>query len=240
MTLTERKRCDECKRAGGSLLSVFLKENQALDLEEECLSCGWRDGENYHQNQIRDVGFDQAKQEWEENRDSDLSKEIVKELDFHEKAQWEKCKEKIDKLFAPKTYTERKYCDQCQEETVHLKENEEKEIEEECLPCGWKDHVEYWKGERERDGIDYTKTRWEEVRDSELNQKVLLELTPQEKTQWDELVEETDKLFVPEKKKNEEKQNSSFQQYLPYIIGGVGIVAVIGLIIVLATNNRRR
>ena len=93
--------------------------------------------------------------------------------------------------------------------------------------------------ERERDGIDHTKTRWEEVRDSELNQKVLLELTPQEKTQWNELVEETDKLFVP-KKKEEEKQNSSFQQYLPYIIGGVGIVAVIGLIIILATNNRRR
>ena len=34
------------------------------------------------------------------------------------------------------TLTERKHCDECQEETVHLKENEEEEIEEECLLCG--------------------------------------------------------------------------------------------------------
>ena len=31
------------------------------------------------------------------------------------------------------TLTERKYCDECQEEAAHLKANEEEELEEECL-----------------------------------------------------------------------------------------------------------
>jgi DMSO/TMAO reductase YedYZ heme-binding membrane subunit len=51
-------------------------------------------------------------------------------------------------------------------------------------------------------------------------------------------VEETNKLFVSEKE--QPKQDSSFQQYLPYILGGIGIVAVILLIIILVTNNNRR
>jgi hypothetical protein len=70
-------------------------------------------------------------------------------MDFHEKAQWEEYKQKTNQLFAPQTYTERKYCDECQEETVHLKENEAEELEEECLPCSWKTQIEYWERERE-------------------------------------------------------------------------------------------
>jgi RNase P subunit RPR2 len=239
MTLTERKFCDECKRAGVTGFSLFLKKNQALGLEEECLFCGWRDEENYFPNRIEEVGFDQAKQEWEENRDSQLNKEIEKEMDFREKAQWEKFKEKTNKLFAPQTYTKRKYCNECQEETVHLKENEEEELEEECLACGWNTQIEFWERERERDGIEHTKKRWEEIRDSELNQKILLELTPEEKTRWDKLVKKTNQLFISENK--EENNNPSpFKKYLPYILGGVGIVAVIGLIIALVMNNNKR
>lgn len=67
----------------------------------------------------------------------------------------------------------------------------------------------------------------------------MLELTPEEKTRWDELVKATNKLFVKEEPEHKETR-SPFKEYLPYILGGVGIVAVIGLIIVLATNNRRR
>jgi hypothetical protein len=40
MTLTERKRCDKCKSTGVTGYSLFLKENPALEIEEECLSCG--------------------------------------------------------------------------------------------------------------------------------------------------------------------------------------------------------
>lgn len=32
--------------------------------------------------------------------------------------------------------TERKYCDKCEQITIHLKEESLEEIEEECLPCG--------------------------------------------------------------------------------------------------------
>ena len=238
MSLTERKICDKCKSAGVSGFSFFLKKNLAESIQEECcLTCGWRDGGKYWTNQIKEIGFDQAKQEWEDVRDCQLNKDIENEMDFLEKVQWEKHKKKINKFFAPKTYTERKYCDECQKETVHLKENEE----EECLPCGWKEQIEYWERERERDGIEHTKQRWEEIRDSQLNQKILLELAPEEKTRWDKLVKKTNQLFVTEKEnKKQQKQDSSFQEYLPYILGGVGIVAVIGLIIVLATNNNRR
>jgi RNase P subunit RPR2 len=151
MTLTERKICDKCKSAGVTGFSLFLKENLAEGIQEECcLTCGWRDGVNYWTDRIGEIGFDQAKQEWEDNRDCQLNKDIEKEMDFFEKDRWEKFKEKINKLFAPKTYTERKHCDKCQEETVHLKENEEEELEEECLPCGWKEQIKYWERERER------------------------------------------------------------------------------------------
>jgi len=36
-------------------------------------------------------------------------------------------------------YTERKYCDACQKEAVHVKGNEEEGISEECLLCGWRE-----------------------------------------------------------------------------------------------------
>jgi len=32
--------------------------------------------------------------------------------------------------------TERKHCDICQQETIHLKENPAENLVEECLPCG--------------------------------------------------------------------------------------------------------
>ena len=151
MSLTEKKCCNKCKSAGVTGFSLFLKEDPALELEEECLSCGWRDEEELWTNRIGEVGLNQAKQEWEETRDSQLNQDIEQELDFREKAQWEEYKAKINKLFAPQTYTERKHCDECQEETVHLKENEAEELEEECLPCSWKTQIEYWERERERE-----------------------------------------------------------------------------------------
>jgi hypothetical protein len=48
MTLTERKRCPKCKLAGGPGFSLFLKKNLAQGIEEElCLTCGWRDEEEF-------------------------------------------------------------------------------------------------------------------------------------------------------------------------------------------------
>jgi hypothetical protein len=41
------------------------------------------------------------------------------------------------------TYTERKYCDKCQDTAVFLKENEEENLEEECLSCGWRDEENF-------------------------------------------------------------------------------------------------
>jgi hypothetical protein len=248
MTLTERKRCDKCRAATGRIFSLFLKENPAIDIVEECISCVLRDEEEIWTKRISEIGLDVAKQEWEENRDSQLTKDIEQEMDFQELAEWEQFKEKNNQLFLPipddpppLTYTERKYCNECQETTVHLKENEAEEIEEECLPCGWKTHLEDWERERERDGIETAKQRWEENRDGGLNQRVLLELTPEEKTKWDELVKETNQLFTKEipEPKHQETQ-SPFAEYLPYILGGVGIVALIISVVVLFTNNRRR
>jgi len=46
------------------------------------------------------------------------------------------------------------------------------------------------------------------------------------------------KKMIDKVKQND--QNSSSREYLPYILGGVGIFALLSLIIVLATNNKRR
>jgi len=242
MTLTEKKRCPKCKLAGQSI-SLFLKADPIENIAEECLSCSWRDEEGYWTIRIGEIGFNPAKQEWEDILNCPLTEEIEKEMDFKEKSQWEQFKVKTNQLFVPQdnSWTKRKYCNECQKETVHLKENEAEELEEACLPCDWKTHLEYWERERENDGIEHAKQRWEEIRDSKLNQKVLLELTPEEKAKWTELVKETNQLFVKEipEPKHQETQ-SPFNEYLPYILGGVGIFAVIILIVVLVTNNCRR
>lgn len=140
------------------------------------------------------------------------------------------------------TWTERKYCNKCQRNTIHLKENEAEELEEECLYCDWKTLEEYWQGKIEEDGFETAKDNWIEIRDSQLNQEIWKEMDTEEKFWWGDAKKKVDTLFALHKpqEKEENPSNSSFKEYLPYILGGVGIFALIILIIVLATNNRRR
>jgi hypothetical protein len=209
MTYTERKTCNECRAAGGGLYSLFLKANPAQNIEEECLNCGWRD-EDFWPNQIKELGFNQAKQEWEENRDCQLNKEIEKEMDYKEKSLWAEYEQKINELFSPQTLTERKLCSKCGEETIHLKENEAEELEEECLPCGWYDVDEdgndkWWKEKIAKLGKEKAKEEWEANRDSDLNQRIIAELTPKENKEWLAFKNKIDTLFL-EKEDNPKRE----------------------------------
>lgn len=124
------------------------------------------------------------------------------------------------------THTERKNCDKCQKETVHLKETDE--IEEECLPCGWKNMEEFWKDQIKNNSFEDAKTSWEDIRDSDFNKEILLELTPEEKREWQKIVAKTNHLF--KKKEGNQEQPTN---YLPWIIGGGGLCLIIGMVIYL-------
>lgn len=141
------------------------------------------------------------------------------------------------------TLTERKYCDNCQRNTLWLKENEDKELYEECLFCDWETLEDFWKGEIERDGLDHAKKRWEEIRKGELNKKIWEEMNTEERYWWGQAKEKTDKLFALAKddeqgKKDRQEQEST--DYQPYLIGGCigsGIMAFLWLIVTLARKD---
>lgn len=136
------------------------------------------------------------------------------------------------------TLTERKHCDTCQQETVHLKENPTENLEEECLPCGWRTNEEYWKEKIAEVGLEQAKEEWEEIRDSQLNKKIESELTYEEKINWYETCVKTGSLFLS--KKEQKQDQKAPLDYQPYLIGGViggGIIAFIWLVVVLIRRD---
>jgi hypothetical protein len=145
------------------------------------------------------------------------------------------------------TLTERKHCDKCQQETVHLKENKEEELEEECLPCSWYDfdndgEDKWWKQKIEELGIEKAQQEWEAIRDSDLNQRIVSELTTKDKKEWEAFVKRNDALFLKKKDEDERERERDNQalDYQPYFIGGCigsGIIAFIWLIVFLVRRD---
>ena len=115
--------------------------------------------------------------------------------------------------------TERKHCDICQQETIHLKENPAENLVEECLPCGWYDiddngDDKWWKQKIEELGLEKAKEKWEVNRDSDLNQRIITELTPKEYKEWEVFKNRINTLFFkkkdePEKKKERERERET-------------------------------
>lgn len=146
--------------------------------------------------------------------------------------------------------TERKHCDICQQETVHLKENPAENLVEECLPCSWYDFDDngddkFLKEKIEELGKEQAKEEWEEMRDSELNERIVAELTTKEKKEWEAFKNRADALFLEKKDEPERERERDKQEldYKPYLIGGAiggGIIALIWLIVALLRGIRKK
>lgn len=230
---TEKKHCDNCSK-----VTIWLKNEED---EAECLLCHLKISVSYWEDQIVASGFDQTKIEWESLRNSTSFSEIESELtpNSEEDKEWKKTKFEIDALFVPQRnkHTERKHCNKCNKEVSFLKATST--VSAECLPCSWNNFEKEWKEIIKSTNLEQAKKQWEQFRDGDFYKEVELELTPEEKNQWQQLVSELNQLFVPQK--DNEKQEKPFD-WAPYIIGGgvLIVTVIIGLVIYFTHGNKNK
>ncbi len=94
MSVTERKYCDICDK-----IALFTKDDPDNDVGEECLYCGWKNWKDEWNEEAETKGFEQAKATWIDCRDSDLNKQIVKEMNVSERIKWDRIVRWTNKKF---------------------------------------------------------------------------------------------------------------------------------------------
>jgi len=133
-------------------------------------------------------------------------------------------------------HTERKHCDECGKETTWLKKTAII-IETECLPCQWETLEDYWKEQITETSFDQAKKDWEEVRNSNFNKEIILELTSEEKDEWNKTKAKINTLLTSQKDKKNQEQPFN---WTPWLIGGGVMIIVLIIGLVLYFNHQKK